>query len=426
MLPIQMECDARYSSARGYLPSGRWKASVVPLFLISFGLVFFGPSRGVGQQGSFAAAVSEKVPQASAVSAVPILWNAEEVVQRSILADPILRILENERKLARSQGAGQHKNCAIQSWMLQHLDQRIVRRQQEIRAQVLKLHFGLAEVQSQTLVLDQLHQLLKQYSELVAKIAAAQEATESLIQKRDLLQAEIQRSETTLYHSLAQIRIQLRALLQCEQAEIYWPEESIVLQFEKIDVERQVVLAKQQRSDISVWQSIPRVGGTAEDLAQIEKVLAAGWLVVPTPTAKGAVLKVLSHGRVDADLKRLWGTRRRQMEELARAKELELETEVRLKAVALDHAYRTAEQAQSLKQQAAARLEKFERRQALGWTDPELFWEAAFQFQRDRSVAFRLLHEARQAEIDLDFATASSRPWKANADAPPGAESLSE
>jgi hypothetical protein len=114
------------------------------------------------------------------------------------------------------------------------------------------------------------------------------------------------------------------------------------------------------------------------------------------------------------------------MEELARAKELELETEVRLKAVALDHAYRTAEQAQSLKQQAAARLEKFERRQALGWTDPELFWEAAFQFQRDRSVAFRLLHEARQAEIDLDFATASGRPWKANADAPPGAESLSE
>jgi len=138
------------------------------------------------------------------------------------------------------------------------------------------------------------------------------------------------------------------------------------------------------------------------------------------------VLKVFSHGRVHADLKRQWSTRRQQMEELARAKELELETEVRLKAVALEHAYRSAEQAQSLKEQAAVRLETLERRQALGWTDPELFWEAAFQFQRDRSEAFRRLHEARQAEIDLDFATASNRNWKSNSDTPTHRESPSK
>lgn len=426
MLPIQMECDARFFSVRGYIRGKLRIPSVLRFFLVSCGLILFEPSWVWGQQDSSAVASPVKSSQASAGSDEIILCSAEGVVQRAIQVDPVLRILESERKLARSQGVAKHSNCAIQSWIIQHLDQRIIRRQQEIRAQVLKLHFGLAEVQSQTLVLDQLHQLLTQYTELLEKFIAAQEVTDSLVQKRDLIQAEIQRSEMSLYHSLAQIRIQLQALLQCEQAEIYWPEESIVLHFESIDIEQQVALAKQQRSDVSVWQSIPRISGTTEDLAQIEKVLAAGWLVVPTPTAKGAVLKVLSHGQVHADLKRQWSARRQQMEQLARAKELELETEVRLKAVALDHAYRTAEQAQRLKQRAAARLETLERRQALGWTDPELFWEAAFQFQRDRSEAFRRLHEARQAEIDLDFATASNRPWKLNSDASLHSESRSK
>jgi len=426
MPPIPMECDARFLFARRCSRDKRWYPSVASFFLVSCGLIFLVPSWGWGQQDSFAVPEPTKNTQVSAGSAGAILWSAEEVVQRAILVDPVLRILEHELTLARSQSTGKHKNCAIQSWIIQHLGQRIVRRQQEIRAQVLKLHFGLAEVQSQTLVLDQLHQLFIQYTQLLDKFAAAQEATDSLLQKKVLVETEIQRSELSLYHSLARIRIQLQALLQCEQAENYWPEESIVLHFEKIDMEQQVALAKQQRSDVSVWQSMPGIGGTAEDLAQIEKVLAAGWLVVPTPTAKGAVLKVFSHGRVHADLKRQWSTRRQQMEELARAKELELETEVRLKAVALEHAYRSAEQAQSLKEQAAVRLETLERRQALGWTDPELFWEAAFQFQRDRSEAFRRLHEARQAEIDLDFATASNRNWKSNSDTPTHRESPSK
>lgn len=346
-------------------------------------------------------------PTASA----PIIWDAEHVVTRAIHVDPIRNVLIDERRLAQSQRSGHHSSCAVQNWVTSHLDQRIARREQEVRSQVLKLHFGLAEVQSQTLVLDELQSLRTQYADMVAKIAEAEEATDLLAEKGEELSNEIEQSQLQLNYSLSQIRIQLGSLLQCPEAAHYWPAEPLIIQFQPVDIEQQVALAKQQRSDVALWQSTPRIAGTADELAKIEKLLSASWLVVPTSVATPPLLKLLAHSKSSSDIRRQWSIRKQQMQELARAKSIELETDVRLKALSVNQAYLAAEASQLTKQQATARLQSFEKRQAAGVPQPDRYWEAAFELQSLRAESFRKLGEARQAEIELDFATGSQRSW---------------
>jgi len=347
----------------------------------------------------------------SSANFAPIIWDAEQVVTRAIQVDPIRNVLIDERRLAHSQRSGHHSNCAVQNWVTAHLDQRIARREQEVRSQVLKLHFGLAEIQSQTLVLDELQSLLTQYTDMVAKIAEVEEATDLLTEKREALSTEIDKSELELNYSLSQIRIQLGSLLQCPEAAHYWPAEPLIIQFQAVDIEQQVALAKQQRSDVALWQSTPRIAGTADELVKIEKLLSASWLVVPTSVATPPLLKLLAHSKSSNDIRRQWSIRKQQMQELARAKSIELETDVRLKALSVNQAYLAAEASQLTKQHATARLHSLQQRQAAGISQPDRYWEAAFELQRLRAETFRKLGEARQAEIELDFATGSQRAW---------------
>lgn len=406
MRPSQTVHDLRCAPSRVASFGSRW--------LAFFGLTLascLSPELAFSQETSLAFPnVSDTVAD-SAVPTAPLLWSAEEVVAKAIQADPVRMVLIHERRLAQSQRSGHKSNCAVDHWVAYHLDQRIARREQEVRAQALKLHFGLAEVQSQTLVVDSLQQLLTQYTAMVSKVAEVEEATDTLEQTQEELITEIRSQESTLQYSLAQIRAQLLALLQCEESQHYWPTEPLLVEFQAVDVEQQVALAKQQRSDVSVWNSIPRIEGNAEELAKVEKLLAASWLVVPTSAVNTTMLKLLAHNRIQNDLKRQWSIRKQQIQELARAKTLEMETEVRLKALALNQAYRVAEEAQLTKQQAETRLDTLQKRQELGVAQPDRYWSAAFEFQRTRSIAFRRLSEARQAEIDLDFATGSHRVW---------------
>jgi hypothetical protein len=421
MLPIQTVQPLRYAPTRGQSYCNRSRSIlflIVTAFLIS--------PQGLSQDTTLTFSVSEEESPDYEASAAPHLWSADEVVGRAIQADPLRIVMLHERRLSQSQRSSHKSNCAVQNWVTDHLDQRIARREQEVRAQALKLHFGLAEIQSQTLVLDELRQLLTQYSEMVEKVAAAQEATDVLTQQREELTSEIRTNESSLHYSLGQIRAQLRGLLQCKESQTYWPAEPLIIHFQEVDVEHQVALAKQQRTDVSVWQAIPRIEGNADELTKVEKLLAASWLVVPTTNANSMMLKLLAHNRTSNDLKRQWSIRKQQIQELARAKTVEMETEVRLKALTLNQAYRSAQEAQLGKQQAALRLDTLQQRQELGVAQPDRYWEAAFQLQRARSKAFRSLGDARQAEIELDFATASQRSWVPKTIEPDNSSAVSE
>lgn len=420
MLPTQTVQKSRYAPQRAVSGSSRLFSMLLALASISLATPPL-----LGQQGTLDTVLATQTlarhtpvsesstieASQSEVSMVPLLWTAEEVVLRAIQADPLRKVLLHERRLAQMQRSGHHANCAVDNWIAYHLDQRITRREQEVRAQALKLHFGLVGLQAQTLVLDELQQLLEQYSEMVEKIAAAQEATDLLVQQSDELTIEISHNQAVFAHSLAQLRVQLQSLLQCEEALHYWPSEPLIIQFEEVDIEQQVVVAKTQRSDVAVWQSTPRVAGNPDELAKVEKLLSASWLLVPLSQPGGGVLKLLAHTRNSDDLKRRWSVRQQQIQELARAKTLELENEVRLKALALNQAYRSAQQSQLSQTQASQRLDTLHKRQEMGVAQPERFWEAAFGLQRIRSETFKRLSEARQAEIELDYATASQREW---------------
>lgn len=420
MLPTQTVQKSRYAPRRAVSGNGR----LFSMFLALASICLVTPPL-LSQQATLDTVLAPQILATQApvsesptievslteVSVVPLLWTAEEVVLRAIQADPLRKVLLHERRLAQMQRAGHHANCAVENWIAYHLDQRISRREQEVRAQALKLHFGLVGLQAQTLVLDELQQLLQQYSEMVEKMAAAQEATDLLEQQRDELTIEISHSQAAFQHSLAQLRVQLQSLLQCEEALHYWPSEPLIIQFEEVDIEQQVEIAKQHRSDVAVWQSTPRVAGNPEELAKVERLLSASWLLVPSSLPSGGVLKLLAHGRNSDDLKRRWNVRQQQIQELARAKTLELENEVRLKALALNQAYRSAQQSQLSQTQASQRLDTLQKRQEMGVAQPQRYWEAAFGLQRIRSETFKRLSDARQAEIELDYATASQREW---------------
>jgi hypothetical protein len=406
MLPIQTVQHSRYSLTTGISYCGRSRS--ILLFIATFFVV---SPQGLSQDTALSFSISEGERLVSETLAAPHLWSADDVVARAIQTDPLRNVLLQERRLAQSQRSGHKSNCAVQNWITYHLEQRIAHREQEVRAQALKLHFGLAEIQSQTLVLDELQQLLNQYTEMVEKVGAAQEATDVLAQQQEELTSEIRANESSLHYSLGQIRAQLRGLLQCEESQHYWPAEPLVIHFQEVEIENQVALAKQQRADVSAWQSTPRIEGSADEIMKVEKLLAASWLVIPTTNSNNAMLKLLVHHRASNDLKRQWIIRQQQIQELARAKTVEMETDVRLKALALNQAYRSAQEAQLGKQQAELRLNTLQMRQELGVAQPERYWEAVFQLQRARSKAFRSLGEARQAEIELDFATASQQSW---------------
>jgi hypothetical protein len=347
------------------------------------------------------------------VASSQLSWSAHQVCQQAIQADPLRNVLLQERKLAQLQKQSHKSNCAIQNWIIYHLDQRIIRREQELRAQALKLHFGLVAVQAQSLVLDDLNALLKQYTDMVQRIATAEEATIELEQNRIALSADIDKQTLQLTHTLAQLRVQLNSLLQCPKAQHYWPSESLFVHFRTIDQDQQLQVAKQNRGDVSVWHAVPRVQGSAEELGKIEKLLGSSWLLSPTSVPDNSMLKLLAHSRITADQRRQWSIRKQQLQEISRAKSLEMETDVRLKSLDLEHAYRQAEQTQASKQQAFTRMTQEQKLADNGIPSAERLWKASFEYQRLRSESFRALSTARQAEIELAFATANDQAWLA-------------
>lgn len=405
MLPIQLLEDFTLAPLHKRLYRYRCLGVLLLLFVMPCSLRTIS-----AQEESRAPKIQTSAPiDARQSTPQPNLWTAEQVASRAIQADPLCHVLRHERRLLRSQPSGHKSNCSVQGWLTSHLDQRIVRRQQEVRAQILKLHFGLAEIQSQTLVLDELHLLLGQFTDMVAKVADVQEATEVLDQKREDLALEVRNIEIALHNSLAQLRAQLRGLLPGDEAQQYWPAEPIVIHFQEVDVEQQVLLAKQQRTDISIWSSTPRIEGNVEELTRVEQLLASHWWLIPSSVSNSALLKMLAVSHNSHDLKRRWMIRQQQIEELARAKTLEMDTEVRLKAIAVQQAYQSAEQTQLRKRQATEQLAVLQKRQTLGFAQLDRYWEVTFQEQRLRSELFRKLNEARQAEIELDLSTASNR-----------------
>ena len=351
--------------------------------------------------------------QLEAVAPPQLSWSAHHVCQQAIQADPLRNVLLQERKLAQLQKQSHKSNCAIQNWIIYHLDQRINRREQELRAQALKLHFGLTAVQAQSLVLEDLNSLLDQYTDMVQRIAIAEEATVDLEQNRIALSADIDKQTLQLTHSLAQLRVQLNSLLQCPEAQYYWPSESLLVRFRTIDQDQQLQVAKQNRGDVSVWQAVPRVQGSADELGKVEKLLASSWLLIPTSVSDNSMLKLLAHSRITADLRRQWNIRKQQLQEISRAKSLEMETDVRLKSLDLDHAYRQAEQTQAAKEQAFTRMTQEQKLAESGIPSAERLWKASFEYQRLRSESFRALSTARLAEIELAFATANDQAWLA-------------
>lgn len=372
----------------------------------------------VAQSASFegtSATATPTVESTTTVQSTTIAkWSVDEVAALAVEYDPLRRALIHERDLARSSPSSKHHPsapCAVTRWIGRHVDERIKRREAEVQTQAWKLHFGLVQVQAQSLVLSDLGILAESFERLVNGLTREGVASNELLQEVEKLNEQLMEQENQLEYELSRLRIQLHGLLGAEAAKQYWPAENLSVRFQRVDLDEQVALAQTQRSDVSIWSSIPRGTGSITELQVLEGLLSASWIVIPTTVPAPAPLKLLIKKQTEAEVRRNWSKRSQQLEEVAQAKKIEMETEVRLKAVDLNKAYDQAEAKQSYIRKFKERLQQQRMLVEQGIKTGQELLAEELEYQQQRSEWFRMLGNVRQAELDLALATADHERW---------------
>jgi len=332
-------------------------------------------------------------------------WSVDEVAALAVENDPLRRVLIHERDLARRPPSSKHSPsapCAITRWIGRHVDERIKRREAEVQTQAWKLHFGLVQVQAQSLVLSDLGLLAESFERLVNGLTREGMASNELLQELEKLNQQLVDQESQLEYELSRLRIQLQGLLGTDAAKEYWPAENLSVRFRRVDMDEQVALAQAQRGDVSIWSSLPRGAGTITELQALEGLLSASWIVIPTTLPTSTPLKLLIKKQTEAEVRRNWYKRSQQIEEIAQAKKIEMETEVRLRAIELNKAYTLAEAKQDY-------IRKFDERLQQQRTLVEQGIKSSQELLAEEW--FRMLGNVRQAELDLALATADHERW---------------
>jgi hypothetical protein len=369
------------------------------------------PSLAVAQSP---AAESSVMTASDAGSSALLTWSVDQVGAMAVEHDPVRRALLHERDLARRPMSSKHSNsttCSLTPWITRHVDERIKRREAEVQTQVWKLHFGLVQIQAQSLVLSDLQIIADSFDRMVNGLTREGAGNNELLQELEELNRKLVDQEDQLEFELSRLRIQLQGLLGTDDAKEYWPKENLTVRFRRVDLAEQVALAQAQRSDVSIWASTPRGAATITDLQALEGMLSASWVVIPTAVPSPTPLKLLAKKHTEAELRRLWSKRLQQMEELAEAKKIEMETEVRLKAADLNRSYALAEAKQKYLHTLDERLQQQRVLVEQGMKSRHELLISEIEYQQQRSEWFRMLGNARQAEIDLALATADNERW---------------
>jgi len=280
-----------------------------------------------------------------------------------------------------------------------------------VQTQAWKLHFGLVQVQAQSLVLSDLGILAESFERLVNGLTREGMASNELLQELEKLNQQLVDQESQLEYELSRLRIQLQGLLGTDAAKEYWPAENLSVRFRRVDMDEQVALAQAQRGDVSIWSSLPRGAGTITELQALEGLLSASWIVIPTTLPTSTPLKLLIKKQTEAEVRRNWYKRSQQIEEIAQAKKIEMETEVRLRAIELNKAYTLAEAKQAYIRKFDERLQQQRTLVEQGIKSSQELLAEELEYQQQRSDWFRMLGNARQAELDLALATADQERW---------------
>jgi len=338
-------------------------------------------------------------------------WDFQHVATLAASNDPIVEILQRERALwgAKTQQSG--KDCRLESWMISLLDRRIDHRKQELKADAWKLHFALAGLQVQWPVLSDLRAIHQRYQEVAKKFKEAGLDAELLQSKLRELEGQAREKESLLAMQLQQLRVGLRSLLRHPDAEAYWPTESLDIRFHQVDRQQELQRARNQRADVLVWESFPRLSGDREEIVTLQQILSAAVPAVPLASlasGKGAIAVSIFHSQ---DLRRELGQRQQQIGSVAKLQSERMEMEVAMQVIKLQNSYALAQQSQEAKDAAQERLEGELRLADLGAAQLRVLLESQLEYQKLRSLTFQRFSEARQEEIGLALVTGDREPW---------------